>query len=138
MSLQPIKPLFPNAENPKDGDLNIMYIRIEPALLYLEAGQTSKIKVFAVLTDGRNEEITHKVKWRSQHTTIGKVNEEGTITAVEAGSMIIMAEYERHKAELVVSIDKKETAASKKKTAVPGGNVGKIAGAALAAVMRLW
>lgn len=117
MSMQPIKPLLPYIDQ-QNGD-QIMYIRIEPALLYLEAGQTSKIKVYAVLTDGRNQEITHKVKWHSQHTTMGKVNEEGTITAVEAGSMSIVAEYEQHKAELIVSIDKKMKGGNAAKAKAP-------------------
>ncbi|USG65668.1 WG repeat-containing protein [Brevibacillus ruminantium] len=134
MSLQPIKQLFPYVEDQDDGK-NIMYIRIEPALLYLEAGQTSKIKVYAVLTDGRNEEITHKVKWQSQHTTVGKVNEEGTITAVEAGSMTITAEFERHKAELVVSIDKREATVKKKNPVVMDKRLGRIALLTLAATL---
>ncbi|HZG17680.1 MAG TPA: WG repeat-containing protein [Candidatus Bathyarchaeia archaeon] len=133
MSMQPIRHLLPYTENQEDGS-NIMYIRIEPALLYLEAGQTSKIKVYAVLTDGRNEEITHKVKWQSQHTTIGKVNEEGTITAVEPGNMSIVAEYEQHKAELIVAIDKKEKAAAKREKK-SGGKFGKVGALTVAATL---
>jgi len=133
MSMQPIRHLLPYTENQEDGS-NIMYIRIEPALLYLEAGQTSKIKVYAVLTDGRNEEITHKVKWQSQHTTIGKVNEEGTITAVEPGNMSIVAEFEQHKAELIVAIDKKAKAAAKREKK-DGGKFGKVGVLTVAATL---
>jgi|GEM_PF-6728324 len=133
MSMQPAKPLLSSIDERAENNSNIMYIRIEPALLYLEAGQTSKIKVYAVLTDGRNEEITEKVKWHSQHTTNGKVNEEGIITAIEAGSMMIMAEYEQHKAELVVSIEKKETVQKEKNT----GLIVKVGAISLAAFLAL-
>lgn len=107
------------------------YMKVEPAVLEMHPGQTAQLKAYLVWMDGREEEITERVRWSTEQPQIGTISKSGAVTVAVVGTMTVLAQYGEQRTE--THIDVVATGPAKKKRS-GGTRKSMIIGAALVAV----
>jgi hypothetical protein len=107
------------------------FLMVEPAALHLRPSQTAQLRAYMVRMDGRKEEVTERVRWSTDHSDVGTVNQQGEVTAVsDGGSMVVMAEYEEQRTVIHITVSEAEP---QKKRAASGKRLGMLVGGAVVA-----
>ncbi len=90
---------------PNDSLTDIKYLKLEPPVIYLPVGQSGQVRAYAVLTSGRQVEVSAKADWSMPPTNVATVTDSGVVSAVCPGSSMVVARYGQHRAEgILVSI----------------------------------
>jgi hypothetical protein len=99
-----------------DSHMDIKYLKLDPPVLYLPVGESWQVKVYAVLTNGRQVEVSTQADWSMRPTNVGEVTQAGLVTASCPGNSMIVARYGPHRAEgILVAIGEESSSKPKRR-----------------------
>ncbi|MDQ6740207.1 MAG: Ig-like domain-containing protein [Actinomycetota bacterium] len=79
-------------------------IEVNPAAATLQAGQTQKLSVRGIYSDGSTGDLTTSASWRSSDSTVASVDGEGQVTAAAPGATAVTVTQEGLEATAQITV----------------------------------
>lgn len=116
-----VKWIQQGAPNDLADKANVVGVRLVPDKLVLRPGQKHRLQFLATYDDGTVRDVTRLGVLSANNTQFGDVDEEGVVTAADAGETVIVGRFERTFAATSVMVLKPEAGFTP--TPVPGDHL---------------